>query len=130
MYALLVIGFAIREFQGEVPPLTEETLEVDLTFLGLAGMMDAPRSDAIDAIRRCKKAGIRVVMITGDHKLTAMAVAREMGILEEGYRALSGAELEKLSDAELVREIERIRVYAHISPDHILCIVDAWKKAG
>src|SRR5437667_181684 len=108
--ALRVIGFAIREFQGEVPSLTEETLEVDLTFLGLAGMMDAPRSDAIDAIRRCKKAGIRVVMITGDHKLTAMAVAREMGILEEGYRALSGEELEKLSDADLVREAERIRV--------------------
>jgi len=128
--ALRVIGFAVREFQGEVPPLTEETLEVDLTFLGLAGMMDAPRSDAIDAIRRCKKAGIRVVMITGDHKLTAMAVAREMGILEEGYRALSGEELEKLSDAELVREVERIRVYARVAPEHKMRIVDAWKKAG
>src|SRR3989449_578309 len=128
--ALRVIGFAIREFQGEVPLLTEETLEVDLTFLGLAGMMDAPRSDAIDAIRRCKKAGIRVVMITGDHKLTAMAVAREMGILEDGYRALSGEELEKLSDAELVREVERIRVYARVAPEHKMRIVDAWKKAG
>jgi len=122
--ALRVIGFAVREFQGEVPPLTEETLEIDLTFLGLAGMMDAPRSDAIDAIRRCKKAGIRVVMITGDHKLTAMAVAREMGILEDGYRALSGEELEKLSDAE------RIRVYARVAPEHKMRIVDAWKKAG
>src|SRR5947209_2351414 len=128
--ALRVIGFAVREFQGEVPPLTEETLEIDLTFLGLAGMMDAPRSDAIDAIRRCKKAGIRVVMITGDHKLTAMAVAREMGILEDGYRALSGEELEKLSDAELVREVERIRVYARVAPEHKMRIVDAWKKAG
>src|SRR5256712_4974096 len=85
--ALRVIGFAVREFRADVPPLKEETLEVELTFLGLAGMMDAPRSDAIDAIRRCKKAGIRVVMITGDHKLTAMAVAREMGILPEGGRA-------------------------------------------
>src|SRR6059036_1904831 len=69
-------------------------------------------------------------MITGDHKLTAMAVAREMGILEEGYRALSGEELEKLSDAELVREVERIRVYARVAPEHKMRIVDAWKKAG
>src|SRR5207244_8770319 len=128
--ALRVIGFAVREFRGDVPPLKEETLESDLTFLGLAGMMDAPRSDAIEAIRRCKKAGIRVVMITGDHKLTAMAVAREMGILEEGYRALSGEELEKLSDADLVREVERIRVYARVAPEHKMRIVDAWKQAG
>jgi len=128
--ALRVIGFAVREFQGAVPPITEETLEVGLTFLGLAGMMDAPRSDAIEAIRRCKKAGIRVVMITGDHKLTAMAVAREMGILLEGDRALSGEELEKLSDADLVREVERIRVYARVAPEHKMRIVDAWKKAG
>src|SRR3989442_1410663 len=128
--ALRVIGFAVREFRADVPPLKEETLEVELTFLGLAGMMDAPRSDAIDAIRRCKKAGIRVVMITGDHKLTAMAVAREMGILQEGDRALSGEELEKLSDADLVREVERIRVYARVAPEHKMRIVDAWKKAG
>src|SRR3989442_835314 len=92
--ALRVIGFAVREFQGELPPLGEEALETNLTFLGLAGMMDAPRSDAIEAIRRCKKAGIRVVMITGDHKLTAMAVAREMGILGEGDLAFTGEELQ------------------------------------
>src|SRR5207245_4917170 len=106
--ALRVIGFAVRELRGDVPPLKEETLETDLTFLGLAGMMDAPRSDAIEATRRCKKAGIRVVMITGDHKLTAMAVAREMGILGEGDRALTGGELEKTSDEELVREVTHI----------------------
>jgi len=128
--ALRVIGFAVREFRGDVPPLKEETLETDLTFLGLAGMMDAPRSDAIEAIRRCKKAGIRVVMITGDHKLTAMAVAREMGILGEGDRALTGEELEKMSDEELVREVQRIRVYARVAPEHKMRIVDAWKKAG
>src|SRR2546426_8075424 len=128
--ALRVIGFAVREFQGELPPLGEEALETDLTFLGLAGMMDAPRSDAIEAIRRCKKAGIRVVMITGDHKLTAMAVAREMGILGEGDRALTGEELEKMSDEELVREVTHIRVYARVAPEHKMRIVDAWKKAG
>ena len=128
--ALRVLGFAVREFQGDLPPLKEEVLETDLTFLGLAGMMDAPRSDAIEAIRRCKKAGIRVVMITGDHKLTAMAVAREMGILGEGDRALAGEELEKMSDEELVRGVERIRVYARVAPEHKMRIVDAWKKAG
>src|SRR2546421_4607738 len=128
--ALRVIGLAVREFHGELPPLKEDTLEADLTFLGLAGMMDAPRSDAIEAIRRCKKARIRVVMITGDHKLTAMAVAREMGILGEGDLAFTGEELEKMSDEDLVREVERIRVYARVAPEHKMRIVDAWKKAG
>jgi Ca2+-transporting ATPase len=93
-------------------------------------MMDAPRSDAIEAILRCKKAGIRVVMITGDHKLTAMAVAREMGILGEGDLALTGEELERMSDEELVRQVERIHVYARVAPEHKMRIVDAWKKAG
>src|SRR5438445_215705 len=128
--ALRVLGFAHREFPGNVPPLEEGALENELTFLGLAGMMDAPRMDAMDAIQRCKKAGIRVVMITGDHKLTAMAVAREMGILGEGDRAMTGEELEKVSDEELVREVDRIRVYARVSPEHKMRIVDAWKKAG
>src|SRR5437899_7797501 len=128
--ALRVIGLAVREFQGDVPPLKEETLETDLTFLGLAGMMDAPRSDAIEAIRRCKNAGIRVVMITGDHKLTVMAMAGEMGILGEADRALTGEELEKMSDEELVREVTHIRVYARVAPEHKMRIVDAWKKAG
>src|SRR5256886_6248632 len=128
--ALRVIGFAVREFQGGLPPLGEEALETDLTFLGLAGMMDAPRSDAMEAIRRCKKAGIRVVMITGDHKLTAMAVAREMGILGEGDLAFTGEELERMPDDELVRQVERIRVYARVAPEHKMRIVDAWKKAG
>src|SRR5213083_68302 len=128
--ALRVIAHATREFSGGVPPLTEAALETDLTFLGFAGMMDAPRADAIEAIRRCKKAGIRVVMITGDHKLTAMAVAREMGILGEGDRALTGEELEKMSDEELVREVTHIRVYARVAPEHKMRIVDAWKKVG
>src|SRR6266508_259135 len=128
--ALRVLGFAYREFPQELPPLREEELEKGLTFLGLAGMMDAPRADALEAVVRCKKAGIRVVMITGDHKLTAMAVAREMGILGEGDRALTGEELEKISDEELVREVDRIRVYARVSPEHKMRIVDAWKKAG
>jgi Ca2+-transporting ATPase len=128
--ALRVLGFAYREFEREVPPLLERELERDLTFLGFAGMMDAPRTDAIEAIQRCKKAGIKVVMITGDHKLTAMAVAREMGILGEDERAVTGEELEKIPDDELVRQVETIRVYARVSPEHKMRIVDAWKKAG
>ncbi len=128
--ALRVLGFAHREFPGNVPPLEEGALENELTFLGLVGMMDAPRMDAMEAIQRCRKAGIRVVMITGDHKLTAMSVAREMGILGEGDRAMTGEELEKVSDEELVREVDRIRVYARVSPEHKMRIVDAWKKAG
>src|SRR5207244_11306942 len=90
--ALRVIADGTREFSGGVPPLTEAALETDLTFLRFAGMMDAPRADAIEAIRRCKKAGIRVVMITGDHNLTAMAVAREMRSVGHGALAMTGAE--------------------------------------
>ncbi len=128
--ALRVLGLASRSFPGEVPPIREGGLEGGLTFLGLVGMMDAPRQDAIGAIARCKKAGIQVVMITGDHKLTAMAVAREMGVLAEGERALTGEELDHVSEDDLVRDIEHIKVYARVSPEHKMRIVDAWKKKG
>ncbi len=128
--ALRVLGLATREFPHELPPVREDALERDLTFLGLVGMMDAPRLDAIKAIQECKRAGIQVVMITGDHKLTAMAVAREMGILGSGDRALTGEELDKTSDAELGRDVERIKVYARVSPEHKMRIVDAWKRKG
>lgn len=128
--ALRVLGMASRAFPGEVPPIREGGLEGGLTFLGLVGMMDAPRQDAVEAIGRCKKAGIRVVMITGDHKLTAMAVAREMGILAEGERALTGEELDHVPEDELVRDVEHIKVYARVSPEHKMRIVDAWKKKG
>ncbi len=128
--ALRVLGLASRSFPGEVPAIREQGLEGGLTFLGLVGMMDAPRQDAVKAIERCKKAGIQVVMITGDHKLTAMAVAREMGILSEGDRALTGEELDKVSEDDLVRDVEHIKVYARVSPEHKMRIVDAWKKKG
>ncbi len=128
--ALRVLALATRSFPREMPPIREEALETGLTFLGLVGMMDAPRLDAMDAIARCTRAGIRVVMITGDHKLTAMAVAREMGILSEGERGMTGEELEKISDEELVRDVEDIKVYARVSPEHKMRIVQAWKKKG
>ncbi len=128
--ALRVLALARREFPGNVPPIEEGALEKDLTLLGLVGMMDAPRRDAIEAIRDCKHAGIRVVMITGDHKLTAMAVAREMGILSAGDMALTGEELERVSREDLARDVEKIKVYARVSPEHKLRIVDAWRRKG
>src|SRR2546430_3409341 len=96
----------------------------------MAAMMAAPRGDAIAGIERCKRGCIHVGRIPGDHKLTAMAVAREMGILGEGERALTGEELGRMSDDEVVREVDRIRVYARVAPEHKTRIVDAWKKAG
>ncbi len=128
--ALRVLGLASRSFPGELPPIRDRGLEEGLTFLGLVGMMDAPRTDAVKAIERCKKAGIQVVMITGDHKLTAMAVAREMGILAEGERALTGEELDHIPEEDLIRDVEHIKVYARVSPEHKMRIVDAWKKKG
>ncbi len=127
--ALRVLAFAYRDLGGPVDA-REETLERDLVFLGLAGMMDAPRKDAIEAIRQAKEAGMEVVMITGDHKLTAMAVAREMGLLPPGAEALTGEELDRLSADELSARIESVKVYARVSPEHKLRIVDAWKRRG
>jgi len=127
--ALRVLGLAYKE----LPPgaeMKEEVLETGLVFLGLAGMMDAPRKDATEAIRRAKMAGIRIVMITGDHKLTAMAVAREMGILERGDLALTGDELDSLTPEQLREQVEKVRVYARVSPEHKMKIVDAWRAAG
>ncbi len=127
--ALRVLAFAYKE-SVDVPELEEDALEAGLVLLGLAGMMDAPRKEAIDAIRLASAAGIEVVMITGDHKLTAMAVAREMGILQKGDLALTGEELDELSDDELRERVVRTRVYARVSPEHKLRIVDAWRARG
>ncbi|HEV8595579.1 MAG TPA: HAD-IC family P-type ATPase, partial [Thermoplasmata archaeon] len=127
---LRVLGFAYRELPPGVRDLSEEVLERDLVFLGLVGMMDAPRADAIRAIQMCREAGIEVVMITGDQKLTAIAVAREMGILGPGDAALTGEELDALDPKEFEREVERVRVYARVNPEHKLRIVQAFKKKG
>jgi Ca2+-transporting ATPase len=103
--------------------------EEEMTFLGLVGMMDPPRPEATAAVRTCKEAGISVRMITGDHPLTARAVAGELGILEDG-RVLTGAELESMDDAELAREVQRVEVYARVSPAHKLRVVTALQEAG
>ena len=101
-----------------------------MVFLGLAGMMDPPRPEAIEAIRVCKQVHIKPVMITGDHKLTALAIAREMGIHHEGDRVLTGEELERLSDAEFAGIVQTVTVYARVSPMDKLKIVKAWKQRG
>ena len=103
--------------------------ERDMTFLGLVGMIDPPRPEAKSAVERCERAGIRVVMITGDHPLTAQAVARELGLFKAG-RAITGAELEDMSDEELERDVETIEVYSRVSPAHKLRVVTALQKRG
>ena len=127
---LRVLGFAYKELPLRFTNFTEQHLEKELTFLGFMGMIDSPRKDAVDALKECRRAGIDVVMITGDHKLTAMAVAAEMGILEKGQKAMTGEELGKLSDRQLLEIVEDIRVYARVSPEDKLRILRAWKATG
>lgn len=127
--ALRVLGFAYRECPDPVE-WTEEHLERDLVFLGLTGMMDPPREEAIEATKVCKQVGIRPIMITGDHKLTAVAIAKEIGIYKEGDRVLTGEELEKIPDVEFEKIVNQVTVYARVSPMDKLKIVKAWKQKG
>jgi len=127
--ALRVLGFAYRDYP-EAIECTEEYLEHDMVFLGLAGMMDPPREEAIEAISVCKKVGIKSIMITGDHRLTAVAIAKEMGIYKEGDMVLTGEELERKSEEELEKIVDKITVYARVSPMDKLKIVKAWKAKG
>lgn len=127
--ALRVLGFAYRD-SPDGAGFTEEHIEKNLIFLGLAGMIDPPREEAIESIRVCKQVGIKPVMITGDHKLTAVAIAKEMGIYKEGDIVLTGEELEKMSDEEFEQIVDRVTVYARVSPVDKLKIVKAWKKKG
>ncbi len=122
--ALRVLAIASK------PQATLETAETGMTFLGLAGMIDPPRAEAKAAIEVCSDAGIRPVMITGDHPLTAQAVARELGLLKNGGRVVTGAELEQMPDEQLRAEVEDISVYARVSPAHKLRVVSAWQSRG
>lgn len=122
--ALRVLAIASK------PNATLETAERGMTFLGLVGMIDPPRPEARAAIAVCSEAGIRPVMITGDHPVTAQAVARELGLLREGGRVVTGAELETISDEQLQHEVQDIQVYARVSPAHKLRVVSAWQARG
>ena len=128
--ALRVLGVAMRPLDRAPEAFDAVTLERDLIFLGLMGMKDPIRSEAKVAVEACRTAGIRTVMITGDHKDTAVAIARELGILNEKEQAVSGAELDRLSDAALADQVERIAVYARVSAEHKLRVVRAWKSKG
>ena len=127
--ALRVLGFAYRECSDAIQ-CTEEDLEHHMVFVGLTGMMDPPRGEAIEAISVCKQVGIKPVMITGDHKLTAVAIAKEMGIYRDGDKVLTGEELESTSEKELEKIVDQITVYARVSPMDKLKIVKAWKERG
>ncbi|MFQ6060390.1 MAG: HAD-IC family P-type ATPase, partial [Thermoplasmata archaeon] len=128
---LRTLALAYRPLPSNIKEFPEESVEKDLIFLGHVGMIDAPRMDAVHAISECKKAGIHVVMITGDHILTAKAIAGEMGLIEEEKDlAITGEELSKLSEDELVEDVEQITVYARVSPADKLRIIDAWKQKG
>ena len=122
-----VLAFATKPIQN--PALCMED-EKKLTYLGMVAMIDPPREEAKEAVEKCLQAGIHPVMITGDHKITAMAIAEELGILREGYEALEGRELEKMSDRELAEKVENIAVYARVSPEHKIRIVQAWQEKG
>ena len=125
---VLAVGYkTIDELPIDCRP---EELEQDLVFGGLFGMIDPPRSEAIEAIRDCDSAGIRTVMITGDHVITASAIARQLGILNDGDEAITGAELAQLSDDELYERIRRYRVYARVTPADKIRIVKAWQRTG
>jgi Ca2+-transporting ATPase len=128
--ALRVLAVAERRFEYAPTQFSEELIEGHFTFLGLAGIMDPARPEAIEAIDISKSVGMRPIMITGDHRLTAIAIAKEAGIFMEGDVALTGEELDRLSDEEFESMVERVSVYARVSPIHKLRIVDAWKKKG
>jgi len=129
--ALRVLAIAYKELpKTEAKKYDEKELESDLIFIGLAGMIDPPRDEAKGANKLCRKAGIKTVMITGDHKLTAVAIAKELGIMEEDDLALTGAELDKMSEEKFEQIVEKAVVYARVSPEHKLRIVRALKHNG
>ncbi len=128
--ALRVLAVGFKEIDAVPETLTSEDLENGLTFMGLVGMIDPPRPEAKDAVAVCKKAGIKPVMITGDHVVTASAIAKELGIFEDGDKAITGVELDKLTDEEFDEIITDISVYARVSPENKIRIVKAWQRKG
>ncbi|MFA5849458.1 MAG: calcium-translocating P-type ATPase, PMCA-type [Bacteroidales bacterium] len=126
--ALRVLAMAYKELTTLPDKIDIDTLENELIFAGLTGMIDPARPEVIEAVARCSAAGIRPVMITGDHKITAMAIAREIGIFKEGDEAITGSELELISDSDLFKNVKRFSVYARVAPEHKVRIVKAWQK--
>ena len=125
---VLAVGYKVIDALPESPD--SDTLENGLTFLGLVGMIDPPRPEAAQAVKLCRRAGIRPVMITGDHVVTASAIAKALGIQEEGDEAITGTQLDAMTDEELDRRVAHIAVYARVSPENKIRIVKAWQRRG
>ena len=128
--ALRVLAMAYKELDHKPSKEELETLESDLIYIGMVGMIDPPRLEVKDAVEKCKTAGIKPVMITGDHKITAIAIARELGILKNENEAITGLELEQMSDEDLIKNVRQYSVYARVSPEHKVRIVKAWQANG
>lgn len=124
---LRVLGFAYKDYKGNQVTLEDEH---DLTFIGLVSLMDPPRIESQDAVAKCKIAGIKPIMITGDHVVTARAIATQIGIYEDGDLSIEGYELDKMSEEELDEKLPHISVYARVAPEHKIRIVKAWQKRG
>lgn len=124
---LRVLGFAYKDYRGNQATLEDEH---DLTFIGLVSLMDPPRIESQDAVAKCKIAGIKPIMITGDHVVTARAIATQIGIYEDGDLSIEGYELDKMSEEELDEKLPHISVYARVAPEHKIRIVKAWQKRG
>lgn len=127
---LRVLGFAYKPLREVPPEGSDETSEQNLVWLGLVGMLDAPRPEVRAAVKECREAGIRPVMITGDHQLTARAIATDLGIAQEGDRVLTGQELQRMNDEELESQVDLVSIYARVSPEHKLRIVQALQRRG
>lgn len=127
---LRVLGFSYKGLDAKPPENSDETTERDLIWLGLVGMLDAPRTEVRDAVAKCRDAGIRPVMITGDHQLTAQAIAQDLGIATVGDRVLTGQELQRLTQEELEQQVDHVSIYARVSPEHKLRIVQALQSRG
>ena len=128
--ALRVLAMAYKELDHEPTDEEMENMENNLTYVGMVGMIDPPREEVKAAVEKCKTAGIKTVMITGDHKITAVAIAKALGILEKEEEAITGSELEEMSDEELTKNIRKYSVYARVSPEHKVRIVKAWQANG
>ena len=128
--ALRVLAMAYKEIDHEPSDVEMKNIENDLIFVGMVGMIDPPREEVKLAVEKCKTAGIKTVMITGDHKITAVAIAKSLGILENENEAITGSELEEMSDEELTKNIRQYSVYARVSPEHKVRIVKAWQANG
>ena len=128
LYALRVLAMAYKDIDQIPEKANMNSLESDLTYIGMVGMIDPARPEVKEAVAKCRTAGIRPVMITGDHKITAVAIAKEIGILREGDEAITGAELQEMSQEELEKNVQKYSVYARVSPEHKVRIVNAWKS--